>query len=974
MSTDETRMPSGSVCLTIFTALIVSFATDARAFTIDVDPVDFVGSYQVVGQGTFTGPTSVSLPEGTYTVSVSGGSTFEFGVDGSGDVSSSSVAATGIGNTLSFNTGTVHIDANDFLGGWYLNGALSAFMSSSTSSSGQLLLGLNYTVIVSGNAFTFAVDGSGNVSSSSAAATGIGNTLFFNTGTVHIDPNDFPGGWYLNGALSAFIASHVSSSGQLVLGLQYKIVVGGGGLFTFAVDGSGDVSSSSPAATGVGNTLTFNTGTVTIDASDFPGGWYVNNLGAFIASHTSSSGQLVLGLQYKIVVGGGGLFTFAVDGSGDVSSSSPAATGVGNELIFNTGTVTIDASDFPGGWYVNNLGAFIASHTSSSGQLVLGLQYTIVVGGGDLFTFAVDGNGDVSSSSAAATGIGSTLTFNTVTVNVDASNYVGGWYLNNLHTFIGSEAAASAQLVPGLNYQLIAEGLTLFSVAGDCTVVPDVITLSGGTFNITCSINQPPVAHAGPDLKAEHASSSGTPVTLDGSGSTDPDEDPLTYTWTGPFSEGGGTVTGVNPSVTLPLGAHTISIVVDDGIETDMDDVDVSIVITPNSYSLIAQHSMLLKKNSSIHSGHVGGVDFAEAPYQADGVEMVVGIGVLAEEGVVLKAPNVKVKQNATILGELVYNDLVSVGSGVTMAQQTMAPASDWPLFQGFGLPAFETATPGALVIDVPQGGSDTATPDSYDLIKVRKNGTLIFSAGHYDLRELDAGDNTSLLFQGPATLRIKERFAISKNSFFGPDAGSGIDASDIIVYVEGINGNSGNVGATPKAAKVGLAATFQGNLYAQNGTVYLRQNSQSTGSFIGKWAIVGIGADLTLQSGWDTPGVIYSPPAAAKRTVAAQSAAASDLAGSDSIFAMTPARPNPFNPETTIGYSLTQPSHVRLTIYNTLGQEVQLLVEGRQVAGVHSAVWDGRDAGGLPAAAGVYLYRLSVNGRAAAGRMVLAK
>ena len=427
------------------------------------------------------------------------------------------------------------------------------------------------------------------------------------------------------------------------------------------------------------------------------------------------------------------------------------------------------------------------------------------------------------------------------------------------------------------------------------------------------------MADAGPDQKAERISSSGTAVTLDGSGSTDPDEDPLTYTWTGPFSEGGGTVTGVNPTVTLPLGTHTIGLVVDDGTETDTDDVGVSIVVTPNSYSLIVQHSMHLKKSCIIHSGNVGGVDFAEGPYQADGVEMVVGIGVLTEERVQLKAPNVKVKQNATILGELVYNDVASVGSGVTIAEQTTAPASDWPLFQGFGLPAFETATPGALVIDVPQGGSHTATPDSYDLIKVRKNGTLVFSAGDYDLRELDGGANTSFLFQGPATLRIKERFAISKNSFFGPDAGSGIDASDIIVYVEGINGNTGNVGATPKAAKVGLAATFMGNLYAQNGTVYMRQNSQGTGSFIGKWAIVGINADLFLQSGWDTPGVIYNPPAASKRIAAAQGATASEPAASDGTFAIAPAMPNPFNPETTIEYSLTQTSQIWLAIYNTL-------------------------------------------------------
>jgi hypothetical protein len=37
---------------------------------------------------------------------------------------------------------------------------------------------------------------------------------------------------------------------------------------------------------------------------------------------------------------------------------------------------------------------------------------------------------------------------------------------------------------------------------------------------------------------------------------------------------------------------------------------------------------------------------------------------------------------------------------------------------------------------------------------------------------------------------------------------------------------------------------------------------------------------------------------------------------------------PNPFNPETTISYQLSEPSHTRITIRNTLGQEVNKLVD----------------------------------------------
>jgi hypothetical protein len=73
--------------------------------------------------------------------------------------------------------------------------------------------------------------------------------------------------------------------------------------------------------------------------------------------------------------------------------------------------------------------------------------------------------------------------------------------------------------------------------------------------------NRPPVADAGPDQTIE----CGATVVLNGAGSQDPDGDTLTYTWSGPFPEGGGVVTGRNPSVTLPLGSSTITLVVNDG-------------------------------------------------------------------------------------------------------------------------------------------------------------------------------------------------------------------------------------------------------------------------------------------------------------------------------------------------------------------------------------------------------------------------
>jgi hypothetical protein len=77
---------------------------------------------------------------------------------------------------------------------------------------------------------------------------------------------------------------------------------------------------------------------------------------------------------------------------------------------------------------------------------------------------------------------------------------------------------------------------------------------------------------------------------------------------------------------------------------------------------------------------------------------------------------------------------------------------------------------------------------------------------------------------------------------------------------------------------------------------------------------------------------------------------------------------PNPFNrstersrrsPSTTIRYQLPKTTQVLLKIYNTFGQEVRMLVNARQPAGVNSVVWDGRDESGKEVSSGIYIYRL---------------
>ena len=114
---------------------------------------------------------------------------------------------------------------------------------------------------------------------------------------------------------------------------------------------------------------------------------------------------------------------------------------------------------------------------------------------------------------------------------------------------------------------------TSWSVSDDSDYVD---TWMDGNELYARAINQPPVANAGPDQTIEQTYYWGADVTLDSSGSSDPDGDPLTYTWT----RAGGSATGVSPIVSLPLGMTTITLTVNDGEFTDTDTVVINVVDT----------------------------------------------------------------------------------------------------------------------------------------------------------------------------------------------------------------------------------------------------------------------------------------------------------------------------------------------------------------------------------------------------------
>jgi hypothetical protein len=96
--------------------------------------------------------------------------------------------------------------------------------------------------------------------------------------------------------------------------------------------------------------------------------------------------------------------------------------------------------------------------------------------------------------------------------------------------------------------------------------------------------------------------------------------------------------------------------------------------------------------------------------------------------------------------------------------------------------------------------------------------------------------------------------------------------------------------------------------------------------------------------------------------------------AGTPDSYALSEAYPNPFNPETTIDFSVPTDGHVSINVFNTAGQLIATLVDNELTAGAYKSTWDAQDQAGQPVSSGVYFYRMQAGDFSATHSMTLLK
>jgi hypothetical protein len=83
---------------------------------------------------------------------------------------------------------------------------------------------------------------------------------------------------------------------------------------------------------------------------------------------------------------------------------------------------------------------------------------------------------------------------------------------------------------------------------------------------------------------------------------------------------------------------------------------------------------------------------------------------------------------------------------------------------------------------------------------------------------------------------------------------------------------------------------------------------------------------------------------------------------------------PNPFNPDTTIEFELTEPERVKISIFNARGELMRILTDDHYPGGKHTLLWNGSDSHGNTLPSGIYFSYLTYKGGSAANKMILLK
>jgi Secretion system C-terminal sorting domain len=333
----------------------------------------------------------------------------------------------------------------------------------------------------------------------------------------------------------------------------------------------------------------------------------------------------------------------------------------------------------------------------------------------------------------------------------------------------------------------------------------------------------------------------------------------------------------------------------------------------------------------------VSSQSFSDGELHANSVMNFARGGPSTHTGNLTAVTRIKIMMDNTIVGKVQANQLL-INGGATITGTRTSSAAPSVTMPGCSV------THGVANYTVAQNGSGSIAPDSWNTVTVGKGGTLTVSSGTYSIKKLVLKKGAKLyvnMTHGPVIL------GISTNMTFGVDA---------------------EVNFSAWGDEASRWVTFN---TAQTTDVLIGANARVLGSIHAPYADVDLDAGVSFKGSVRSDNIEVSAGAVFIHHTSS-AALPKEMAPKQPLadgYILDQNFPNPFNPTTTITYTVPEESSVVLRVFDAFGREVRTLIDRAHPEGSYVVEFNARD---LPS--GTYLYTLETDRVMLKRRMVLLK
>jgi hypothetical protein len=275
-------------------------------------------------------------------------------------------------------------------------------------------------------------------------------------------------------------------------------------------------------------------------------------------------------------------------------------------------------------------------------------------------------------------------------------------------------------------------------------------------------------------------------------------------------------------------------------------------------FVVLGNEGVWIQHGSMILSGDIGANQVSTGPYLNGNQEITISQDVTVQNADGQIMGNTVRLHNRSRIQNIAVNTVL--GKGEVLG--TVTTPLTLPLVSV--MPPIPLVAPGGQDVNVPAGTTLTIQPGAYGRLRVHPQAIVVLVGGQYDFRNWDIREGGRVYAAGSTEVRVRDRIDTHSRTVVGPAPNAPqLSARDLLIIGMGRNGTTGVIDDTDPAVRFGEESLVRAQVYVPHGLLWIKDNSQATGAFLGKWVRMGNGLTIALEGGFGLKRGTNVPPVA---------------------------------------------------------------------------------------------------------------